>query len=171
MPLQCSSESFTLGGVGNFFIGLDSPEEVVVAWRAVESYRRSRISSAQATPTASEGDLAPDVGELAERIRRGFMWRPLGAPYEGIFRELLKVPEGQAITIEDLSSKLGASFDEVKARLAKLSGRLKRIATPDEIASLRTPFMLFAAIESAGGATRYRLTPAGREATRRYLGL
>lgn len=150
--------------------GLTSPEEVAVASRAVEHYRQTQTNSPAQYDNSSASELDAATGALADRIRRGFTWRALGPPYEAIFRELLDAPVGQAVKIEDLAKKLGASFDEIKARLAKLSGRMKRIATAEEIARLRTPFMLFAQIESEGGATQYRLTQAGREAAKRYLG-
>jgi hypothetical protein len=148
--------------------GLISPEEVAVAWQAVQQHRQAK-SPAQVSNSPS-GELHGPTAELASRIYKGLTWRPLGPTYAEIFRELLDAPNGQEVKMEDLVTKLRATGDEVKARLSKLSGRMKRIATPEEIARVRTPFMLFADIEYDGKSSQYRLTPAGREAAKRYLG-
>jgi hypothetical protein len=151
-------------------MGFNSLEEMAAASRAAEHYRKTQAKSPAEVDNSPTSELDAATGALADRILKGLTWRPLGAPYEEIFRELLDTPVGRAVKIEDLAKKLGASVDEIKARLAKLSGRMKRIATAEEMARLRTPFMLFAHIESEAGSTQYRLTPAGREAAKVYVG-
>jgi hypothetical protein len=151
-------------------MGFNTVEEMAVASRAVENDRQAQAKSPIQVNNTLASELDAATGALADRILSGWRWRPLGAPYEALMAGLLDAPVGQAVKIEELAKKVGASFDEIKARLAKLSGRMKRIATPEEMSRLRTPFMLFAGIESEGGSTQYRLTPAGREAAKRYLG-
>jgi O6-methylguanine-DNA--protein-cysteine methyltransferase len=152
-----------------FWMAFDKLEQMVVAARAVEHDEQARTITSSKVENSPLTGLDAIADELADRILKGFAWRPLGGPYEDIFRALLEVPVGDAVSLEDLARKLGASFDEIKARLAKLSGRMKRIATPAELTRFRTPFMLFADIESNNGSTMYRLTPAGRAAAKRYL--
>jgi hypothetical protein len=81
-------------------------------------------------------------------------------------------PSGQAVPIADLGKAVGANYYELRASLAKLSGRMKRIATPEEAAALRSPFLLLAEVEyDEKKSSQHRLTPAGREAVRKYLKL
>jgi hypothetical protein len=159
-----------LMGVSFSVEGLTSPEEIAVAWRAVERYRQEQTKSPGHISNPPSGELDGGTAALASRIFKGFTWRPLGPAYAEIFRELLGAPDGRGVKIEDFVAKLNATADEMKARLSKLSGRMKRIATPEELARVRTPFMLFADIEYDGKSSQYRLTPAGREAAKRYLG-
>lgn len=150
--------------------GLTSPEEVAVAWQAVQQHRQAQAKSPAQVSNSPSGELDGPTTALASRIYRGFTWRKLGPAYADIFRELLEAPKGQEVKIEDLATKLGVTVNVVKARLSKVSGRMKRIATPEEIARETTPFKLFADIGYDGKSSQYRLTPAGREAAKRYLG-
>ena len=151
-------------------VGLRNPTEVAIGWQAIEQYRQAETASPAQTDDSPAGELDGTTAELAGRIHKGLTWHKLGPVYADIFQALLDTPKGQEIKIESLASKVGATVAEVKARLAKLSGRMKRIATPGEIARVRTPFLLFSDIEYGGVSTQYRLTQAGREAARRYLG-
>jgi len=88
-----------------------------------------------------------------------------------IFRELLDAPLGAEVRIEDLSKKIGATTEELRANTSKLSARMRRIATPEELAIYRTPFLLLADLTyNESKMARYTLTPAGRDALRRFLG-
>jgi hypothetical protein len=153
-----------------------SPEEVAVvavaAGHALEQHRQGQAKSPAQTGNAPSpaGEIDEATAELAGRIYKGFTWHQLGPHYAAIFETLLDAPEDQAIKLESLATQLKSTVDEVKARLSKLSGRMKRIATPQEIARVKTPFTLFADIEYDGTSTQYRLTQAGHEAAKRYLG-
>lgn len=150
--------------------GLQSPAEVAVAWEAVERYRQSR----KAPQSENSGSTIPQIdastAAVAERIYKGLSWGPLGPRYTTMLATWFDAPAGQAVTINDLAKTVGATRDELRASLSKLSGRMKRVATPEEAAALRTPFLLLADIEyDERNSSRHRLTPAGREAVRRYL--
>jgi hypothetical protein len=46
----------------------------------------------------------------------------------------------RAVTLEELAAAVGVSTAKVTAHLSKISGRMKRIATPEELNTLSTPF-------------------------------
>jgi hypothetical protein len=147
--------------------GPQSPAEVAVAWEAVEQYRQSPHgeNSNSAIPQIDAATAA-----VANRILKGLNWGPLGARYRAMLETWFKAPSGQAVTIDDLAKTVGATRNELRANLSKLSARMKRIATPEEAAALRTAFLLLADIEyDEFNSSRHRLTPAGREAVRQYL--
>jgi hypothetical protein len=149
---------------------LQSPTEVAVAWQAVENYRRSQNIPLPQNPDPGAGQIDPAVAELAQRIYKGLTMAPLGPRYKAMMDVWLAAPAGHAVTVVDLAKKVGCSDIEMRASLSKLSARMKRIATPQEAASLRTPFMLLAEIEyDETNSSRHTLTPAGREAARKYL--
>jgi hypothetical protein len=155
--------SFSIGG-------LQSPTEVAVAWEAVERYRQSRNTLL----TENSVDATPQVdgrtAEVAQRIYKGLTWRPLDDRYRAILKILLNASPTVATTIGQLATTAGATRNELRANLSKLSARMKRIANQEESAALRTPFLLLAEIEyDEKNSSRYRLTPAGREAVRTYL--
>lgn len=149
--------------------GLQTPAEVAVAWGAVEQHRQAQ------TRPSTEGPIIPAhldraTAELAQRIYKGLTWRPLGPRYREMFEAWLTAPSGEAVKIEDLATRLNTSVEHLRANLSKLSARMKRIATAEEIANVRTPFQLLADIEyDARNSSQHRLTEAGKEATRKYL--
>lgn len=149
--------------------GLESPREVEVAWQAVEQYRRSPSRAAHDVESAAPlVDRA--TAEVAQRILKGLNWGPLGPRYSSIFGVWLDASPDQAVAIDDLAKRTGATHAELRANLSKLSARMSRVATPEEAASLRTPFLLLADIEyDHKNSSQHRLTPAGREAVRQYL--
>jgi hypothetical protein len=147
--------------------GLASPEEVAVAWQAVERYRQSNAALAGAPSPVQSLDAT--TAALAQRILKGLRLGPLGPHYDAMFKEWLAEAD-RPLPIDDLARRVGATRNEVRARLSKLSGRMKRIATPEEIATLSTPFLVLADIEyDQSNSSSHRLTAAGREAVRRYL--
>lgn len=149
--------------------GLQSPAEVAVAWKAVEEHRQSAKPFAESTESKVD-QLDGATTELALRIFKGLTMGPLGPSYKAILQTLLDAPAGETVTINELEKKVGRSKDELRSNLSKLSARMKRIANTEEAATLRTPFLLLADIEyDERNSSRYRLTPAGREAVRRYL--
>lgn len=155
----------------SFFVALRSPAEVEVAWKAVENYRQSTELPPSANPnTTPLTQVNASTAALAERIYKGLSRARLGPRYTKMLTTWYDAPAGQAVTIDDLAKTVEASHHELRASLAKLSGRMKRIATPEEAAALRTPFLLLADIEyDDKNSSQHRLTPAGREAVRKYL--
>jgi hypothetical protein len=161
---------------GSFSIsGLQSPAEVAEAWQAVLHHRNAATKGPEAPAEnrnshASELDAA--TAGLAERIYRGLTLPVrLEARYLQIFREWLDAPQGAEVKIEDLATKIGATIGELRASTSKLSARMRRIATPEERATLRTPFLMLADLTyNESRMARYTLTAAGREAVRRFLG-
>jgi len=176
------------------FDGLRNPDEVAVAWHAVQEYRRSQnrlpqvkiAGSEETIPAPRPAAVAAVIGvdahpaapldvataEVSERVYQGLNRNRdrLGRRYVDILSVWYNAPEGEAVPIGSLAKKLQASPAELRANLAKLSSRMRAIATFDEIAALRTPFLLLADIEyDENNTTRHRLTPAGREAARRFL--
>ena len=155
--------------------GLQSPIEVEVAWQAVLHHRQVAAKGPE-TPLENRNSHARELdvttAGVAERIHLGLTLPVrLGGRYLQIFREWLDAPEGEEVRIEDLSKKIGASIQELRASTAKLSARMKRIATPEEIATLRTPFLMLADLTyNEKQLARYTLTPAGRNAVRKFLG-
>lgn len=146
--------------------GLQSPNEVLVAWQAVEQYRQS--GSKPETSSAQQVDQA--TAAVAQRVLKGLNLGPLGPRYQKILETWFNAAPNQAVTVEDLQAAVGASNVEIRANLSKLSARMKRIATVEEAASLRTPFLLLAEIQyDERNSSRHRLTTAGREAVRQYL--
>ena len=155
--------------------GLQSPTEVAVAWEAVQHHRHAATQAPEAPPenrNSNTSELDGATTGLAERIHRGLtLPMRLEGRYLQIFREWLNAPQGETVKIEDLSKKIGASIEELRASTSKLSARMRRIATPEEIASLRTPFLMLADLTyNDKKMARYSLTPAGRDAVRRFLG-
>jgi hypothetical protein len=150
--------------------GLQSPVEVAVAWQAVEQYRQSQGKPS----TKNSGSVSQQIDQatvaVAQRILNGLTYGPLGPRYRATLSEWLDAPKGEAVPIEELGKRIAANKFELRAILSKLSARMKRIATPEENASLRTPFLLLADIEyDERNSSRHRLTAAGREAVRLYL--
>jgi hypothetical protein len=148
---------------------LRTPDEVSVAWYAVVQHRQAQTKPPDEAPTIS---AFPDgaTAELAQRIYKGLTWRPLGLRYQQMFQVWLDAPSGEAVKIEDLATRLNTSVEHLRANLSKLSARMKRIATTEEIANVRTPFQLLADIEyDARNSSQHRLTAAGKEAARKYL--
>lgn len=151
--------------------GLLSPAEVAVAWQAVTQYRQGQPKSAAEGNRPETGEIDEATAVLAQRIHRGLTLAPLGTRYQQMFQVWFDAPEGEAVKIEDLSAKVGASIEELRASTSKLSARMHKIATPEEMATLRTPFLLLADLKyDENRMARYTLTPAGREAVRRFLG-
>jgi hypothetical protein len=75
------------------------------------------------------------------------------------------------LPLEALAGQLKLYISQVQARFSKLSARLKRVATPAELADHRkTALGLLVETAYAAETTSHRLTPAGRAAVRRYLG-
>jgi hypothetical protein len=156
----------------SFYVGLQSPAEVAVAWKAVEQYRQSSKAPQSENPNSTMPlpQIDATTAAVAERIYKGLSRAPLGPRYAKMLAAWYDAPAGQAVTIDDLGKTVGASRHELRASLSKLSGRMKRIATPDEAAALRTPFLLLADIEyDERNSSQHRLTPAGRDAVRQYL--
>ena len=150
--------------------GLQSPAEVAVAWEAVERYRQSRKTPQSENLPGTIPQIDGPTAALAERIYKGLSWRPLGPRYSAMLETWLNAPAGEAVASVDLAKKVGATRDELRANLSKLSGRMNRVATPEEAAAVRTPFLLLADIEyDEKNSSKHRLTPAGREAVRKYL--
>lgn len=157
-------------GISFSIEGLESPAEVAVAWHAVEQYRQSHGKSRNEPSEGVTPQIDATTAAVADRILKGLNWGPLGPRYRAMLQVWLDAPEGQAVTVKRLAEAIGATRVELKANLSKLSARMKRIATTEEAASLRTPFLLLADIEyDETNSSRHRLTPAGREAVRRYL--
>lgn len=150
--------------------GLQSPAEVAVAWQAVEQYRQSHGKQRTENSHGATPQIDGPTAAVAERILKGLNWGPLGPRYRAMLETWLDAPLGQAVTIGELAEAVRATRVQLKANLSKLSARMKRIATTEEAASLRTPFLLLADIEyDERNSSRHRLTPAGREAVRKYL--
>ncbi len=151
--------------------GLQNPAEVTAAWQAVLLHRNTTIRASEASPEDQKSHVIETGSDTAERIYRGFtLPMRLEGRYIKIFREWLAAPQGEKVKIEELAKKVGASIGEVRASTAKLSLRMKRIATPEEIATLWTPFLLLADLTyDEHRMARYALTPAGRDAVRRFV--
>ncbi len=150
--------------------GLQSPTEVTVAWQAVEQHRQSQNKPLAENPESKVGQLDVAAADVALRIYKGLTMGPLGPRYKAILQAWLDAPAGQAVTIKDLAEEVGGTANELRANLSKLSARMKRIVTPEEAATMRTPFLLLADIEyDERNSSQHRLTPAGREAVRKYL--
>lgn len=147
--------------------GLRSPEEVAVAWKAVENYRHAK--AAPAGPPSTLQNLDPATAALAQRILKGLRLGRLGPKYDAMLKAWLAQPD-RPLPIDALAKKTGATIQEMRARLSKLSGRMRRIATPEETATLSTPFLLLADIEyDERNSSSHRLTAAGRAAVGLYL--
>ena len=155
--------------------GLQNPAEVAAAWEAVLLYRHAATKAPEAPPqnrNSLTNELDVATAGLAERIYRGLTLPVrLDGRYLLIFREWLDSPAGGEVKLEELSKKIGATTEELRANISKLSARMRRIATPEEVATLRTPFQKLADLTyNENKMARYTLTPAGRDAVRRFLG-
>jgi hypothetical protein len=145
--------------------------EVAVVSEALARHRRVQGAPAPEDREFHATEVDGATAESSERIFRGLCLAPLGPPYRRIFEEWLKTPESEVVGLEELAARTGASIEEVRARTSKLSGRMRKIATPEEIATLRTPFLLLADLTyDEKNYARYALTRAGRQAVRRFLG-
>jgi hypothetical protein len=150
--------------------GLQSPAEVAVAWEAVERYRQSLKTPQDENAPSTIPQIDGPTAALAQRIYKGLIWRQLGPRYRAMLETWFNAPVDQAVPIVDLQDKVGATPNELRASLSKLSARMNRVATVEEAAAVRTPFLLLADIEyDAKNSSKHRLTLAGREAVRKYL--
>ena len=148
--------------------GLKNPEEVAAGWTAILKHREKgeplRANETEDVPVERA------TSEIATRILKGLFQAPLGPRYIAILKVWLAAPLGQSTGVHELAGLVSATNDQMRANLAKLSIRMRQIATPEELASLRTPFLLLAEIERGeDNLTKHRLTTAGREAVRRFL--
>lgn len=155
--------------------GLKNPAEVAAAWEAVQLFRNAATKAPEAPPQNRNSltcELNAATAGLAERIYRGLTLPVrLDGRYLQIFREWLDSSPGGEVKLEELSKKVGATTEELRANISKLSARMRRIATPEEIATHRTPFLLLADLTyNENKMARYTLTPAGRDAVHRFLG-
>lgn len=142
-----------------------------MAWQAVAQHRQAQTKSPMDIQNSATGEFDGATAGLAQRIYKGLTLAPLGPQYQQMLQEWLDAPKGELVKIEDLAEKLDAPIEVLRARVSKLSARMKRIATPEEIETVRTPFMLLSDLKyDERKFARYRLTPAGREAVHRYLG-
>ena len=149
---------------------LNSPEEVAVAFRAVEQYRRSRTEPQKENTLRARPEVDIQTAAASERILRALQSAPLGPRYRSMIETWYDSPPNEPVTFDALQKAVGATRNELRASLAKLSGRMKPALTAEESATFRVPFLLLADIERAeGNSTKHRLTPAGREAVRKYL--
>jgi hypothetical protein len=151
----------------SIFIGVRNLAEANAALLAVEQLRRSQPATHVENPPAPS---ALDCG-TAQRIFNALAWRKLPADYRRFFRVLLDAPEGEPVKVEAVAKKIGASsVGRVEAMTAKLTGRMKRFATPEEISNVPKPFNLLIASYNDQESHEYQLTAEGREAVLRYLG-
>jgi hypothetical protein len=152
--------------------GLHSPEEVTAAWQAVLLYRGADTNAREAAPVNLNSPASELDAALAERIYRALTFpKRLEKRYTEILREWLNARPGEEVKIEDLSKNIGATIGELRASTAKLSARMRKVATQEEIATLSTPFLMLSNLTyDEHRMARYALTPAGREAVRRFLG-
>ena len=149
--------------------------ELEEASRAVAALRERESKNTPPNPAPADAQQPHQpsdeaTAERAERIFQGLTWAPLGADYDSILQGLLNAPSGQFVTLAQLLTATGSTRQQFQARLSKLSGRMTRIATPEESATMKTAFLLLAEIKRVGNNSKhYRLTAAGREAVARYL--
>ena len=117
---------------------------------------------------------APSVDGAGEvdTIYKALTWGPLGQSYNAMFETWLAQPEQAFLSIERLAEEVELSVSQVQARFSKLSGRLRRVASAEELEkSPKTALgLLVDAAFDAAGSPSHRLTPAGRVAVRRYVG-
>lgn len=151
-------------------VAINNGAEADVVLNALEAYRRAPPLTDTAITPAPETALSLDISGSAERIFQGLGWARLGPGYEKILRTWLDA--GAAYTkVDDLAEAVAVSLVQIRSMISKLSGRMKRIATDDEIKNLRTPMLLLVDVHyDEKGSSRHRLTAAGREAVKRYLG-
>lgn len=153
------------------YVPFFSAEEVAVAIKAVDEFRQGNQLTAVVAPTPQVPDVEANKEDAAvsARIYSGLTWRPLGTAYERLLDCWLDAPD--FLGVELLASKVGVSIEQIRAMISKLSGRMKRFASPVERERLRTALMILVDIEyDVRGSSQHRLTPAGRLAVRRYLG-
>jgi hypothetical protein len=148
-----------------------TPTEMAEVCQLLAQRRQAQTNPLAVAQNSAIGEIDGPTSALAQRIYKGLTSAPWGPRYDQILQELLDAPEGEVVKIEDLEKKLGATIRELRASVSKVSGRMKNIATPEEIENLRTPFLLIADLKyDEKHFARYQLTAAGREAVRRYLG-
>ena len=71
--------------------------------------------------------------------------------------------------VQELSKTLGLKGKSASAMLTKLSGRMRKIATADELADFRTPLNLLLEIAyDERHPSRAKLTPSGRAAVKTF---
>jgi hypothetical protein len=148
--------------------GLLTTAEVAEAWEAVLHHRATKASAVPRESRNTDLDAA-----LAARIYRGLTLPVrLEGRYLQIFGEWLAAPPGAPVKIEDLAKKVGATIEELRANTSKLSARMRKVATPEEVANLRSPFLLLADLTyDERRMARFALTSAGRDAVRKVLGV
>jgi hypothetical protein len=151
-----------------YFLGCRSIGALEAAGRAAEEFERQ--ASVQPAPGVLPG-AEEDEPDGTDTVFRALTWGPLNASYERMFAAWYDTPPNAYLPLEALAGQLKLYVSQVQARFSKLSARLKRVATPAELADHRkTALGLLVETAYAAETTSHRLTPAGRAAVRRYLG-
>jgi len=120
-----------------------------------------------AEQAGNDRDDPPEAGT----IYKALTWGPLDSSYSAMLQAWLDAPASSFLLLDALAAKLNLSVGQVQARFSKLSARLKRVATPAELAGHKKSALgLLVETAYAGETTSHKLTPAGRVAVRRYLG-
>lgn len=149
------------------FVGVRSIAEANAALVAVERFREAQAGTQIEDPHAPS---ALDGGRVL-RILNALSWRKLPSDYGRLFRVLLDAPEGQPVKIDALAEAISASsVGRVDTMTQKLTGRIKKFATAEELASVRRPFNLIITATYEKDAPAFQLTDEGREAVQRFLG-
>jgi hypothetical protein len=151
-----------------YFLGCRSIGALEAAGRAAEEFERQTNTQQIPTEPLDTEAAEPDG---TDTIYRALTWGPLGVSYTAMLSAWYDTPRNAYLPLDALAAQLKLSVAQVQARFSKLSGRLKRVATAAELVDHRkTALGLLVEIAYAADTTSHRLTPAGRAATRQYLG-
>lgn len=152
-----------------FFLGCSSIGALEAASRAAEEYEQGQAGLNQILAEPLEPEAAEPDG--TDTIYRALTWGPLGLSYTALLTAWYDTPPNAYLPLDALAERLKLSIAQVQARFSKLSARLRRVATADELVDHpKTALGLLVEVAYSADTTSYRLTPAGRAAVRQYLG-
>ena len=124
----------------------------------------------RATMGESPASSMPSHDDSADRITAALGSAPLPQVYGDYLRVLFDAPN--YLDIRAIAAKLNISPTQIGAMASKLSARLKKVASANELRDLKTPLNLLVTIryDQATKEASHKLTdPAGRDAVTRYL--
>ena len=161
-----------------FFLGCRSLGALKAAHQAIQNYEQSVAESGKTVGTSlikystelAEPDEAPSKSGSSDTIYRAFTWAPLGNSYSKMFQIWSALKPEEYLSVDKLASRLGLSVGQVQARFSKLSARIRRVASDEELAPHpRTALGIMVDIAYSPQGTSHRLTNDGRAAVQRYL--
>lgn len=156
MYAQMSTSSFALMGL--------TLDEVTYLDKQLSEYRKkSPPKSALLAEAKSE---TVTVGTPQERASQALVDLPEDR-YPALASHLLAA-QGRVSSAE-VAEKMDLSVPAVAGMLGKLTNRLKKLMTPEELKSVPTPIHWLVKIDYVKHHSFYELTPLGREVFTAYL--